>query len=86
MHRSAEGREDGTGVNWLRVITGPRNARLIFNASGGDGFMRANELVVVLLFCGCPYFYPLLFHCLPSEQIGASFNLKLKMLVSTLPI
>lgn len=50
MHRSAEGREDDTGVNWLRVITGPRNTRLIFNAGGGDGFTRANELVV-LLFC-----------------------------------
>lgn len=51
MHRSAEGREDDTlGVNWSRVITGPRNARLIFNAGGSDGFTRANELVV-LLFC-----------------------------------
>lgn len=34
------------GVNWLRVITSPRNASLIFNAGGGDGFTRANELVV----------------------------------------
>lgn len=62
-----EGRENDTGVNWLRVITGPHNVRLIFNASGGDGFMRANELVVLLL---CPYFHTLLFHCLPSEQLG----------------
>ena len=71
-----EGRENDIGVNWLRVITGPRNVRLIFNASGGDGFMRANELVVLLLG---PYFHTLLFHCLPNEQLGALFNLQLKV-------
>jgi len=50
VHRSAEGQEDNISVNWLRVITGPCNARLIFNAGGGDGFTRANELVVLLFY------------------------------------
>lgn len=31
-----------------RLITSPRNARLIFNAGGGDGFTRTNELEAVL--------------------------------------
>jgi len=38
--------------------------------------MRANELVVLLLG---PYFHTLLFHCLPNEQLGALFNLQLKV-------
>lgn len=30
-----------------RLITSPRNVRLIFNAGGGDGFTRANELEAI---------------------------------------